>query len=96
MNTSVPSSSFVLFQALFAWFYFISFFIRKHDPLVGETLIEIESAVAKQTKKCNFVSFKTFCQQQFFTTLKGIFKKYFEFSFGININFIYSNIALNS
>ena len=25
-------------------------------------------------KMCNFVSFKTLCQRQFFTTIKGIFK----------------------
>ena len=44
------------------------------EQLVGKTLIGIESAVAKQQKMCNFVSFKTFCQQQLFTTVKGIFK----------------------
>ena len=37
------------------------FFIKTREPLVSEALIEIESAVAKQKKKCDFVSFKTFC-----------------------------------
>ena len=55
--------------------YFL--FIIKQEALVGETQIEIESAVAKQTKKCDFVSFKTFCQRQFFTTAKRIFKNTF-------------------
>ena len=53
------------------------FYIIKSEPSVGETLIDIESAEAKQTKKSDFVSFKTFCQQQFFTTIKGIFKNTF-------------------
>ena len=42
------------------------FFIIKHEPLVGETLIEIESAVAKQTKKSNFNSFKTLPARVFY------------------------------
>ena len=68
------------------------FFIIKREPLVDETLIEIESAVAKQTKRCDFFSFKTFCQQQFFLPpSKGYLKTHSEFSFGINIYFIYSN-----
>ena len=52
----------------------------KREPLVGETMIEIESAVAKQTKKVRFCFFQ-----------RGYLKTHFEFSFGININFIYSN-----
>ena len=48
MSTTVPLSSFVLFHALLAWLYF--FFIIKREPLVGDALIEIESALAKQTK----------------------------------------------
>ena len=48
MSTTVPLSSFVLFQALLAWLYL--FFIIKREPLVGDALIEIESALAKQTK----------------------------------------------
>ena len=31
--------------------------IIKREPLVGETLIEMESAVAKQTKKVHFFFF---------------------------------------
>ena len=50
------------------------FFIIKREPLVVETLIEIESTVAKHIKKSNFVSFKIFCQRQFFSTVKEIFK----------------------
>ena len=57
--TRVPSGSFVrLCLRRFNLFLFIT----KREPLVGETLIEIESAVPKQTKNCDFVSFKTFCQ----------------------------------
>ena len=37
------------------------FLIIKRKSLISETPIEIESTVAKQTKKCDFVSFKTFC-----------------------------------
>ena len=40
---------------------------------------------------CDFVFFKTFYKWQFFTTVKGIFKNTFEFSFEINISIIYSN-----
>ena len=57
----------------FAWLWFI-FFIIKRGPLVGETLIEIESAVAKQKRKYDFVCFKTFGLRQFFSTIKVIFK----------------------
>ena len=39
----------MLFQALFVWLYF--FIIIKCEPLVGETLIEIKSAVTKQAEK---------------------------------------------
>ena len=56
-------------------FYF--FFIIKRELLIDKTLREIESAVAKQTKKCDFVSFKTFCQRQFFTIVKEMFKNIF-------------------
>ena len=34
------------------------FFIIKREPLVGETLIETESALAKQTKKVQFCIFE--------------------------------------
>ena len=61
------------------------FFIIKREPLVDETLIEIESAVTKQTKKCNFTS------DNFLPPSKGYLKTHFEFSFGINTNIIYSN-----
>ena len=50
------------------------FFIIKREPLVDETVIEIESAVAKQIKKCDFVSFKIFCQRQFLTSLNLVLK----------------------
>ena len=53
------------------------FFIMKREPMVGEILIDIESPVAKQAKKCDFVSFKTFFRRQFFITVKGIFKSTF-------------------
>ena len=49
----------------------------KREPMVGEILIDIESPVAKQAKKCDFVSFKTFFRRQFFITVKGIFKSTF-------------------
>ena len=49
----------------------------KCEAQFDETLIEIESAVAKETKKYDFVSFKTFCQGQFFTTVKAILKNTF-------------------
>ena len=54
---------------------------------------EIESVLAKQTKRSGIlVSFKTFCQWQFLLPpSKGYLKTHFEFSFGINVNFIYSN-----
>ena len=48
----------------------------------------------KKQKKCNFVSFKTFCQCHFLPLLKGYLKTHFEFSFGTNINFTYSNSYL--
>ena len=36
----------------------------KREPLVGETRMEIESAVAKQTKKCDFsINFKRLSEQ---------------------------------
>ena len=63
----------------------------KHEPLVGKTLIEIESAVAKQTKKYNFVFTKQFASDNFLPQSKGYLKTDFEFSFGINIKLIYSN-----
>ena len=70
----------MLFRALFAWLFF--FFIIKRETLVGEALREIgsalfESALSEQTKKCDFVSFKTFYQRQFFTTVKWIFENIF-------------------
>ena len=71
MSTTVPSTSFVLFQGFFC---VAIFFIIKRGPLVGETLIEIESAVAKQKRKYDFVCFKTFGLRQFFSTIKVIFK----------------------
>ena len=46
----------------FVYVALIYFFFIKRELLVGETLIEIGSAVAIQTKKCDFVSFKTLCQ----------------------------------
>ena len=58
----------------FVYVALIYFFFIKRELLVGETLIEIGSAVAIQTKKCDFVSFKTLCQWQIFTTVKGISK----------------------
>ena len=75
MSTIVSSNSFVLFRALFAWLFF--FFIIKRETLDGEAPTEIESALSEQTKKCDFVSFKTFYQRQFFTTVKWIFKNIF-------------------
>ena len=51
-------------------------FYNKTRAFGCETLIEIDSAMAKQTKKCDFVSFKIFSQQQFFITVKGIFEKH--------------------
>ena len=62
------------------------FFIVKCEPLNGETLIEIESAVAKQKK-----SEICFVSESFLPQSKGYIKKHFEFSYGINIIFIYSN-----
>ena len=56
ISTSVPSGNFVLFQALFVWLYF--FIIIKCEPLVGETLIEIKSAVTKQAEKVWFCFFQ--------------------------------------
>ena len=53
------------------------FFVIKCEPLIGEILMDIESPVAKQAKKCDFVSFKTFCWRKFFITVKGIFKSTF-------------------
>ena len=47
------------------------------EPLVGKRLIEIESAVAKQTKNVQFCFFQNILQVQFFTTVKGIFKNTF-------------------
>ena len=67
------------------------FFMIKHEPLVGKTLIEIESAVAKQTKKYNFVFTKQSASDNFLPQSKGYLKTHFEFSFGINIKLIYSN-----
>ena len=64
------------------------------EQLVGKTLIETESAVAKQ-KMCDLVSVKTFCPFKTFCNFlpppKGYLKTCFEFRFGPNINFIYSN-----
>ena len=53
------------------------FFIIKGEPLFGETLIEIKAAVA---------FFQNILPAIIFTV-----KTHFEFSFGININFVYSN-----
>ena len=78
----------------FVWVALIfSFFIIKRESLVGETLIEIESAVAKQTNKKNAILFlsKHSASDNFLPLSKGYLKKHFEFSFGININFICSN-----
>ena len=81
----------MLFQALPAWLQFIFVFIIKSEPLVGETLVEIESTVAKQTKNCDFLCFK-----RFFSPLsKGYLRIHFGFSFEISINIIIQ-IALNS
>ena len=76
----IPLTVFCCFRFCFRGFSLILFY-NKRKSLFGETLIETEFAVAKQTKKCDFVSFKTFYQR---------LKTHFEFSFGININFIYS------
>ena len=68
------------------------FFIIKRQPLVGKTPIEIEPAVAKQTKKSVilFLS-KHSASDNFLPPSKGYLKTYFVWSFGININFIYLN-----
>ena len=52
------SPSFVFFQALFAWLYFLI----KREPLFGKTLMEIESAVGKQTKRVIFQLFSNYFQ----------------------------------
>ena len=74
-------------MSMFEWFCVVSgfacvaliyfFFVIKPEPLVGEILMDIVSSVAKQAKKCNFVSLKTFCWRQFFITVKGVFKSTF-------------------
>ena len=53
------SPSFVLFQALFAWLYI---FLIKREPLFGKILMEIESAVGKQTKRVIFQLFSNYFQ----------------------------------
>ena len=67
------------------------YFTIKSEPLVGKTLTEIESEVAKQTKKCDIVSFKTFTSDNFLPTSEEYLKRRFEFTFGINVTFTYSN-----
>ena len=70
------------------------FFIIKPEPLVGETLIEIKCAVAKQTKKGQFFFFQNILPATiFYLRQKEYLKIQFEFSFRININVIYSNSA---
>ena len=64
------------------------------EHFVGKTLIKIESAVAEQTKKCAFFFFFPKHSASGHLPpgyLKGYLKTHFEFSFGINISFIYSN-----
>ena len=69
--------------------------IIKREPLVGETLIEMESAVAKQTKKVHFFFLlKHSASDNFLLPSKGYLKTHFEFSFEINTNFLY--LARNS
>ena len=90
----------IIYMSTFGKFWVISgfvcvaliyfFFIIKHEPLLGEARIEIESVVAKQTKKCDFVS-KHSASDNFLPPSKEHLKTHFEFSFGININFICSN-----
>ena len=67
------------------------FFIIKREPLVGETLIEIESAVARQQKSAILFLSKHSASDNFLPPSKGYLKTHFKFSFGINIKFIYSN-----
>ena len=65
--------------------YFHKFLVQDHlhehyctfEQLVGKTLIEIESAVAKQTKNVRFCFFQIILQTEFFTTVKGILKNTF-------------------
>ena len=65
--------------------YFHKFSVQDHlledyctfEQLVGKAMIEIESATAKQTENVRFYFFLTYCQWQFFTTVKGIFKNTF-------------------
>ena len=61
------------------------------EHFVGKTLIKIESAVAEQTKKCAFFFFPKHSASGHLPPSKGYLKTRFEFSFGINISFIYSN-----
>ena len=61
--------------------YFHMFLVQDHlhehfctfEQLVGKTLIEIESAVAKQTKNVQFCFFQNILPATFFTTVKGTF-----------------------
>ena len=70
------------------------FFIIKPEPLFGETLIEIKCAVAKQTKIGQFFFIQNILPATiFYLRQKEYLKIHFEFSFGININVIYSNSA---
>ena len=70
------------------------FFIIKSEPLVVETLIEIESTVAKHIKRAILFLSKYSASDNFLTPSKRYLKTHCEFSSGININFIYSNSPL--
>ena len=61
------------------------------EHFVGKTLIEIESAVAEQTKKCAFFFLSKYSASGDLPSSNGYLKAHFEFSFEINTSFIYSN-----
>ena len=77
---NITKYSYVIFTSL----QFKIIYMSTSVPwLVGEALVEIESAVAKQTKKVQFCFFQNILPVTIFN--------HRQFSFGININFIYSS-----